>query len=154
MPLHAVVWCPAHLWAGRARLDPKPQPRHGAPRAQALKDNTPYVRDTTAWTLGCMFENLHDASSDASLQLISQEELPRVVQVRDSVNLGAPNPRAPDPRAPDLRATNPRASDPRDPNPRASDPRDPDPRASDPRAPNPRDPDPRAQPCDATSTQH
>ena len=45
--------------------------------AQALKDPKPYVRDTTAWTVGRIFEFVHDDSGG----LITQDNLPGVVAV-------------------------------------------------------------------------
>lgn len=44
---------------------------------QALKDPKPYVRDTTAWTVGRIFEFVHDDSGG----LITQDNLPGVVAV-------------------------------------------------------------------------
>eukprot|EP00878_Enallax_costatus_P011619 GHUV01012128.1.p1 GENE.GHUV01012128.1~~GHUV01012128.1.p1 ORF type:complete len:603 (+),score=213.52 GHUV01012128.1:279-2087(+) len=48
---------------------------------QAMKDPNPYVRDTTAWTIGRVFEFQHDASNTEVPPLITQETLPQVVQV-------------------------------------------------------------------------
>lgn len=48
---------------------------------QAMKDQHPYVRDTTAWTIGRVFEFQHDASNTDVPELITRETLPQVAQV-------------------------------------------------------------------------
>jgi importin subunit beta-1 len=45
----------------------------------ALKDPHPYVRDTTAWTLGRAFEFLHDAGNPGVPALVTQDNLPPIV---------------------------------------------------------------------------
>lgn len=45
---------------------------------QAMKDAHPYVRDTTAWTVGRCFEFLHDAGDPDVPPLVTQESLPPV----------------------------------------------------------------------------
>jgi hypothetical protein len=49
---------------------------------QAMKDPHPYVRDTTAWTIGRVFEFQHDASDANIPELITRETLPQVAPVR------------------------------------------------------------------------
>lgn len=46
-----------------------------------MKDANPYVRDTTAWTIGRVFEFQHDASNTDVPELITRETLPQVAQV-------------------------------------------------------------------------
>jgi hypothetical protein len=47
-----------------------------------MKDPHPYVRDTTAWTIGRVFEFQHDAGNTEVPELITRETLPQVAQVR------------------------------------------------------------------------
>jgi hypothetical protein len=47
-----------------------------------MKDPHPYVRDTTAWTIGRVFEFQHDASDANIPELITRETLPQVAPVR------------------------------------------------------------------------
>lgn len=47
----------------------------------AMKDPHPYVRDTTAWTIGRVFEFQHDAGNTDVPELITRETLPQVAQV-------------------------------------------------------------------------
>lgn len=47
---------------------------------QGLKDPVAHVRDSTAWTLGRIFECLHDASDPAELQVLAPGQLPAVVR--------------------------------------------------------------------------
>jgi hypothetical protein len=47
-----------------------------------MKDPHPYVRDTTAWTIGRVFEFQHDAGNTDVPELITRETLPQVAQVR------------------------------------------------------------------------
>jgi hypothetical protein len=47
-----------------------------------MKDPHPYVRDTTAWTIGRVFEFQHDAGNAHVPELITRETLPQVAQVR------------------------------------------------------------------------
>ncbi|KAF8069441.1 KPNB1 [Scenedesmus sp. PABB004] len=47
----------------------------------AMKDPHPYVRDTTAWTIGRVFEFQHDAGNSDVPELITRETLPQVAQV-------------------------------------------------------------------------
>eukprot|EP00775_Hariotina_reticulata_P014411 gene14411-14517_t len=54
-----------------------------SPRALAdvaMTDPNPYVRDTTAWTIGRVFEFQHDAGNQDMPELITRETLPQVVQ--------------------------------------------------------------------------
>lgn len=46
-----------------------------------MKDPHPYVRDTTAWTIGRVFEFQHDAGNTDVPELITRETLPQVAQV-------------------------------------------------------------------------
>jgi hypothetical protein len=46
-----------------------------------MTDPNPYVRDTTAWTIGRVFEFQHDAGNQDMPELITRETLPQVVQV-------------------------------------------------------------------------
>ena len=65
--------------AGRRRPPPPPPP---LPAPQAMKDQHPYVRDTTAWTIGRAFEFLHDTSNPEVPPLVTGEFLPPIVQAR------------------------------------------------------------------------
>jgi importin subunit beta-1 len=47
---------------------------------QGLKDPVAHVRDSTAWTLGRIFECLHDATDPAELLVLAPAQLPQVVQ--------------------------------------------------------------------------
>eukprot|EP00879_Flechtneria_rotunda_P012371 GHRR01012918.1.p1 GENE.GHRR01012918.1~~GHRR01012918.1.p1 ORF type:complete len:702 (+),score=217.59 GHRR01012918.1:232-2106(+) len=47
----------------------------------AMKDPHPYVRDTTAWTIGRVFEFQHDAGNADVPELITKDTLPGVAQV-------------------------------------------------------------------------
>lgn len=48
---------------------------------QAMKDPNPLVRETTAWTIGRVFEFQHDASDANIPELITRETLPAVAEV-------------------------------------------------------------------------
>ena len=48
---------------------------------QALKDPNPQVRDSTAWTVGRVFEFLHTPKDKTIPQLVNKDNLPAVVQV-------------------------------------------------------------------------
>ena len=48
---------------------------------KAMKDENAHVKDTTAWTLGRIFEFLHGASSDTPNPIINATNLPIVLQV-------------------------------------------------------------------------
>ena len=45
---------------------------------QAMRDAHPYVRDTTAWTVGRCLEFLHDAGDDELPRLVTPESLPPI----------------------------------------------------------------------------
>jgi importin subunit beta-1 len=79
---YSAKWSP-HLHALSRRQpttnQPTNRPTH---RPQAMKDPHPYVRDTTAWTVGRAFEFLHDTGNPDLPPLVTQDSLPPIVQVR------------------------------------------------------------------------
>ncbi len=60
--------------AVRTAVPPSPSSLH-----QAMNDPHPHVKDTTAWTIGRIFEFLH--SPDIEPPLITSETLPPIVSV-------------------------------------------------------------------------